>query len=342
MKKTKRQNNKPKFILFGLLLFTLAICAGVGINIKINQDEIHVEAPNVGSGTEETNTIEYADDQIPANIEIGQGEVIETTEYDNQEIKTVEFVDNNTPVVNEETEECTEGEECGRGAYYPSIDISTPQAFLSQTLGGCYDIDGHYNEQCWDYGALFFLNYTGRTLYTCGSGSAKGTIADGCWQKNAGSEFTMIWDARELQAGDWVVFNNGTFGHIGMAMGTYNNGYITLAGQNQGGGLCEGSTLGGRVNLINISLKYFAGAFRPNIYIKPEPEPEPTPSTTITYTYVKGDYFSKVLKKLGLDEGKLWGKDGTVVYYTQQLINQNMLDFRGNVKIGIPFTLTRR
>lgn len=74
----------------------------------------------------------------------------------------------------------------------------------------------------------------------------------------------------------------------------------------------------------------------------PTPTPTPTPSKTVTYTYVKGDYFSKVLQKLGLDEGKLWGKNGTVVYYTQQLVEQKVLDSRGNVKIGVPFTLTRR
>ena len=74
----------------------------------------------------------------------------------------------------------------------------------------------------------------------------------------------------------------------------------------------------------------------------PEPEPTPTPEKELTYTYVKGDYFSKVLVKLGLDEGNLWGDDGTVVYYTKQLVSQGVLDAHGNVKIGQPFTLTRR
>ena len=81
------------------------------------------------------------------------------------------------------------------------------------------------------------------------------------------------------------------------------------------------------------------GSYNPT----PTPTPEPTPVTKeITYTYVKGDYFSKVLVRLGLDEGHLWGANGTVVYYTNQLIEQGVLDARGNVKIGVPFTLTRR
>ena len=75
---------------------------------------------------------------------------------------------------------------------------------------------------------------------------------------------------------------------------------------------------------------------------EPEPTPEPTPTKGITYTYVKGDYFSKVLVELGLDEGRLWGEQGTVAYYTKQLIEQNMLDVTGNVKLGVPFTLVSR
>lgn len=82
----------------------------------------------------------------------------------------------------------------------------------------------------------------------------------------------------------------------------------------------------------------------------PSPEPTPTPVTpvgpksgdVIEYTYVKGDYFSKVLVNLGIDENHLWGEGGTVQYYTGQLIEQNMLDYRGNVKLGIPFKLTVR
>lgn len=77
----------------------------------------------------------------------------------------------------------------------------------------------------------------------------------------------------------------------------------------------------------------------------PTPAPTPTPEPTtgeVSYTYVKGDYFSKVLVQLGYDEGKLWGEDGSVRYYTNQLVEQGVLDANGNVKIGATFTLTRR
>lgn len=75
----------------------------------------------------------------------------------------------------------------------------------------------------------------------------------------------------------------------------------------------------------------------------PDPGPTPEPETkTITYSYVPGDYFSKVLIELGLDEGNLWGADGTVAYYTRQLREQDMLDANGNVLLYTPFTLTKK
>ena len=88
------------------------------------------------------------------------------------------------------------------------------------------------------------------------------------------------------------------------------------------------------------------GDWTPDPEPTPTPTPEPTPGHNsgdqVQYTYVKGDYFSKVLVLLGLDEGRLWGAGGTVDYYTGQLIQQGVLDYRGNVKIGVPFTLTVR
>lgn len=285
-KKAKRLGKKS---VVGIIAGAVVVIAG-----------IIAAAVLVNNGHKINAIIDYGDENQKATITIGEqniekiesgqgavGDEVEAYKFDGQDIPTVESVDSDGPQVNPEDEtptECPEGEECGRGASFPYVDTSTPSAFVNATLGGCYNIDGYYDEQCWDYAALFFLNYAGHTFYTCGSGAAKGAIVDGCWQKNAGNEFTMIWDARQLQAGDIVVFNNGQFGHVGFATGSYNNGYITLAGQNQGGGLCPGSTMGARVNIINISLKYFAGAFRPNSYIKPEPTPEPEPQPEPTPT----------------------------------------------------------
>ena len=80
------------------------------------------------------------------------------------------------------------------------------------------------------------------------------------------------------------------------------------------------------------------GSYNPT----PEPTPTPTPTPTgdITYSYVPGDTFGQVLLNLGISDGAhLWGAGGDVEYYTQQLIDQNVLDRRGNVLLYTPFTL---
>lgn len=276
---------KSKKIIAAMIALLIVLLGSAGIvNIVQNSDgstEIKVETV-----IEPKAQIEYADEQVPATVtmaeeaiegvETGQGaigEEVEAQSVDGQEIKTVEAVESNGPVTEVNNTECPEGEECGRGAYIPTLDISSPQAFANQTLGVCIDVDGYFGSQCWDSIAAYFINYTGRTLLTCGTGAAKGTIADGCWQQNAGSEFTMIWDATQIQPGDIAVYSTGQWGHIGMAMGAYNNGYFTLLGQNQGGGACPGGGAAG--NIINLSTRDFIGAFRPNIYIKPAPAPEP-------------------------------------------------------------------
>lgn len=81
---------------------------------------------------------------------------------------------------------------------------------------------------------------------------------------------------------------------------------------------------------------------------EPEPTPEPTPTpmpsgNTVTYSYVPGDTFGQVLLNLGLSDGShLWGAGGDVEYYTRQLVEQKVLDRRGNVLLYTPFTLKRR
>lgn len=76
----------------------------------------------------------------------------------------------------------------------------------------------------------------------------------------------------------------------------------------------------------------------------PIPEPTPEPDNKVYYTYVQGDTFGAVLKKLGLDEGHLWGDDGTVKYYTDQLwaTQPDVFDANGNIKIGHEFYLIPR
>lgn len=258
-----------KVIAGGIAVVLAIVAAIVGATVSIKIEEGKVNATIIYSQEEVSPTI--VDEGEIESIETGQGEI----KVEGEKVQTVESVENNGPVTGDDVSECPEGEECGRGAAYPKLDISSPQAFANQTLGVCLNVDDFAGAQCWDSMSAFFYNYVGRVLQTCGTGAAKGTIADGCWQKNAGSDFTMIWDATQIQPGDIAVYSTGQWGHIGMAMGYYNNGYFTLLGQNQGGAACPGGGAAG--NIINLSTRDFIGAFRPNIYIKPEPEPEPEP-----------------------------------------------------------------
>lgn len=276
-----------KQIISIVLVALLGIAAGCGVGLNISAG-FSEGTLNISAGF----SMELADEQIPALIENAEGE-----EVLEEDIVTVEEVDGNQLI-----NECPEGEECGKGKYiYAPTETFT--AFKDYTLGNCYDVDGYYGSQCWDLAALFWENYTndGRVMSTCGTGAAKG--AWNCKEQNAGDEFALVYDASEIQAGDWVIFGSGQYGHVGMALGSNNNGYVTLLGQNQGGAACEGG--GSAANIINISLKSFVGAFRPKSYIKPEPEPEPIPvSNCVEWHVLKGDTMSKIMLEC----------EGTVVY----------------------------
>lgn len=285
----KIDKNQIAVYIATMLLIIAGIITGAVVNINLENGKLSA-------------TVNYAEEAIAPkiiegleSIEYGKGEI----KADGAEIPTVEAVESNGPVVEIDHTECPEGEECGRGATYPTLNISSPQAFANDVLGKCLDLDGYFGSQCWDEMDAYFLNYVGRVFTTCGTGAAKGTIADGCWQKNAGSDFTMIWDATQIQPGDIAVYSTGTWGHTGMAMGYYNNGYFTLLGQNQGGASCPGGGAAG--NIINLSTRDFIGAFRPNIYIVPEPEPEPEPTPVVdkckTWEVKKGDTMGKIMNE---------------------------------------------
>lgn len=70
------------------------------------------------------------------------------------------------------------------------------------------------------------------------------------------------------------------------------------------------------------------------------PTPTPTPTKKVTYTYKAGDTFGQVICDLGLKTSHgLWGEDGDVAYYTEQLHQQGIY---GNIPIGTTITLTPR
>lgn len=207
--------------------------------------------------TEVESALELADETITAIVENANG--------------ALEAV--NLPTVLEvDGGEIVDQESYARGEYF---DVSTPNIFAEQTMGKCVVEGNYYGAQCVSLARAFWLNYTGRAFSTCGTGAAKGAFK--CTTENAGDEFELITDKNSLQAGDWIIFDGGLYGHVGMAMGPANNGYIALLGENQGGKACDEG--GSATNIINISLKNFIGAYRPKIYIQPEPEAKNAPDT---------------------------------------------------------------
>lgn len=311
-------------IIIGGIIAIIGAVLGLNVAFNVNDGEAKLEVRT---------EIDYADekDAVETVLETEDGNVVVTDEP-----ATVNFVDSGL------IEGCPEDEECGQGAYV-YVPTETYTVFYNYVLGKCIDVDGYYGSQCWDLGAAFWMNYAGRTLSTCGTGGAKGAWL--CKEQNAGAEFELITDTHSLQAGDWVIFNNGIYGHVGMALGGYNNNYIALLGENQGGPACAGG--GAAANVINMSLTSFAGAFRPKTYIKPTPAPTPAPVTG-NYIYKKGDYFSKMLVEQGFSDGtNLWGANGDVAFYNEQLYRQGILDYYNgkywnNIPIGTEIRLEKR
>lgn len=265
------KNRKFEFTL--LITATLAV-AGVTVSIRFNTPV------KTGDETEVVSTIEIKTEEVQPEIELSETQVTATIETADGEIEvieapTVESVDAPLPDGIDETVG-------GQGAYY---NVSSPDKFYKATLGKCIDQDGYYGSQCWDLVDAAWENLVGRRFSTCGTGAAKGSL--NCYKENAGSEFTYITNAKNLKKGDFVVFTNGVYGHVGMALGSYNKGYISLLGTNQGGKACSGG--GSSANVINISLKYFGGAFR---YKKWN-----TTTKKTYYTVKKGDNLTKIAKK---------------------------------------------
>lgn len=329
-------------LAIGLIAMTVVLCTtvkhGGSANIQYSDENRNATITIGNDDVENTESEEYGLGELGDEVEV-------------EDIPTVEEVEVDGPVMDTnaestETVECPEGEECGLGAYIYA-PTETPSAFKNYTLGKCLNTDGAYGGQCWDLADVFWQNVSGRRAQTCGTGAAKGMINDGCWQANAGNQFMMIWDPTQLQAGDWIIFTNGQWGHVGMALGTYNNGYITLLGQNQGGAPCNGG--GSSTNIVNISLKNFGGAFRYKPYEqariareeakraeeeakKAEEAKQAQASSIDEYTVKKGDTLGSISLKLGwyLKADGLFGDNG----YTQDLAEKNGIKNRGLIYPG--------
>ena len=72
----------------------------------------------------------------------------------------------------------------------------------------------------------------------------------------------------------------------------------------------------------------------------PTSTPQAAPSNEVSYTYKTGDTFGQVILNLGLQTNHgLWGEDGDVAFYTNQLHEQGIY---GNIPVGTTIKLRRR
>lgn len=308
-----------KTIIAEILTLIVAILAGVtGAVININIENGKVNA-----------SITYSSEEKPALIYDDQGEIIETTEYNGEEIKTVDEVDGGMFEDNDTGLSAVEGEYEDLGASVETFPTTTPEIFRDVTLGKCIIANNRFGAQCVSLARSFWFSYAGRDVSTCGTGMAKGMM--NCSEQNAGDDFLVFWGSNGIQDGDWIISDGGQYGHVCMALGPVVNGYVACLGENQGGHKCEGYG-GSATNIINFSVKNVIGYYRPKAYIKPAPTPEPTPEpTSDEYEIVKGDTLGDIARKLNWYDGnKLFGDDG----YTQKLAECNNIPNRGLIYPG--------
>jgi hypothetical protein len=277
--------------LIYILIVILSGLAGAGLDLVIRPSEngIIVDA---------SYNIEFSDQQIPAQLENDLGEVIL-----DENIPTVEDIDGG--LFKDDMDP-----NLGDKGWSETYNVSSPEAFKNDTLNKCIIANNYYGAQCVSLARAFWWSYADRDVSTCGTGMAKGMMD--CADVNAGEDFVVMWkvDVNKIQAGDWLVFGGGQYGHIGMALGSVKDGYVALLGENQGGHSCGSNVGGSATNIINISVKNLIGFYRPKSYIKPDPEPVVTPepvipiSGCVLWHVERGDTMSKIMLDC----------EGTVVY----------------------------
>lgn len=225
---------------------------------------------------------------------------------------------------------------------YIKLDVSTPAAAYQSLIGKAFD-EG-WGLQCVAGFKEFMYSLSGR--YVNAGGAASGYAKDPARKAVCALGFSWHDGIEGITDGCWGIWSNGKYGHVAMY---YQGKWL---GQNQG---AADANAGNAFNLMALSTVGFMGYFRPNIYAqsaskpatKPSKDPQPTPvpsrpqaPDTVLYTYQTGDTFGEVIQKLGLQTGHgLWGEDGDVNYYTNQLRSQGI---SGNIPVGTTIKLTRR
>lgn len=252
-KKTTKKGEKGSLLKL-ILPLVLAVCGGLGVTLAIT----------LPKGGKVEVTIDYSKEPVMTGDE---GEYVE-------EIPTVEEIDGGGMFQD------STGDEDGTSLYYDlgsveEVDTSSVEAFVESTIGRCLVFGNYWGAQCVSLARGFWLDYAGYDVSTCGTGLAKGMM--NCADENARDKFKVIWKTEDVQEGTWIVLDGSRTGHICMALGKVNGGYVTCLGENQGGHACDYGIGGAATNIINVSVKNFIGGYTPLDYIEPEPAPVPAP-----------------------------------------------------------------
>lgn len=208
-------------------------------------------------------------------------------------------------------------QEAGRGG----IVNTYPEPYRSAPKDSMLDPSTCYNRECVSYGAWKIAELTGKWPTRTGSMNAKEWIYR-----------LPSWGYKEVSApkngGKYIgVTQAGTYGHV--IWFEFDN---TISEYNYA------ITGGFDVRAVDLNQYKWYEIQAP---VNPTPTPTPTPGKkTVTYTYKKGDTFGQVICDLGLKTSHgLWGDNGDVAYYTEQLHKQGIY---GNVPIGTTIKLTPR
>ena len=255
-KQPVRKRSHFDLYLCGFIFLVVLILMIIGLINKFQNKEYTVEAKI-------ESTYKISDTPVPAFFQNDKGELTEDFSIPTmEEVDGGQFKDKDTGV------STTEGEYHDLG-WSEEFDTSTPKAFTDATLGRCIIANNYYGAQCVSLARVFWWSYADRDVSTCGTGMASGMM--NCSEENAGDDFLVFEKEakNEIQAGDWLIFTGGKYGHVGMALGPVVNGYVTLLGENQGGQACEEG--GAATNIINLNIKNLIGFYRPKAYVKVTP-----------------------------------------------------------------------
>ena len=204
----KRHNHLSLILSLSIVVPLTVILVIIGI---INNNKPSEIIENVVD-TIETN-YKISENPVPAYIQDDRGGITEDNSIPTmEEVDGGQFEDKDTGVSIVEDQY----NDLGWSEWY---DTSTPEAFKNATLNRCIIANNYYGAQCVSLARVFWWSYADRDVSTCGTGMAKGMM--NCSAENAGNDFEVYGaDAKnEIQAGDWLVFTGGQYGHIGMALG---------------------------------------------------------------------------------------------------------------------------